>query len=349
MARETLLDRLEKEAPKVSRAFAVAINKRLRTINLNTLTDALERGDIGAVFELLDLSAGHFSNLAIALTATYAAGGEFGHREIERQAVKAKFPIPVPEFNVQHPRARAWLEQQSSRLVREVTEGQRDAIRTAIAWHFDNNVSGRAAALDIVGRINKVTKRREGGIIGLTDAQSKWANNAKDELKGGPGDLRKYLQRERRDKRFDPIVKKAIKEKTPLSPAKVNQIAGRYKVRLLEFRGKMVARQETMSALQASKNEGLDQLIGSGMVQTQDVIRTWDAAADMDTRPHHAVMDGQRRIQGEPFISGIGGLLLYPTDTSLGATAADVINCRCLVHESINFINAAARRQGVIV
>jgi uncharacterized protein with gpF-like domain len=56
--------------------------------------------------------------------------------------------------------------------------------------------------------------------------------------------------------------------------------------------------------------------------------KQWVAVLDNKTRPAHADADGQIIVVGEPFIVG-GEKLMYPRDTSLGASMANVANCRC--------------------
>lgn len=64
--------------------------------------------------------------------------------------------------------------------------------------------------------------------------------------------------------------------------------------------------------------------------QTLDVgyTKQWCISGLGNTRDTHEVMDGVEVDQYEAF-SLQGGLLLYPHDDSLGAAAAEIINCAC--------------------
>lgn len=62
--------------------------------------------------------------------------------------------------------------------------------------------------------------------------------------------------------------------------------------------------------------------------------RRWRATPDERTRQAHADADGQEVPQDEPFVVG-GEEMMFPGDISLGASAGNTINCRCVI---VNFI-----------
>lgn len=64
------------------------------------------------------------------------------------------------------------------------------------------------------------------------------------------------------------------------------------------------------------------------LVKTQ-TTHTWDATLDEVTRPHHWETDGKTIPVNEPFFIA-GEWLMFPGDDSLGATAKNLINCRCI-------------------
>lgn len=55
---------------------------------------------------------------------------------------------------------------------------------------------------------------------------------------------------------------------------------------------------------------------------------TWNSMEDSRVRKDHAIADKQTKPIDEPFTVG-GSLLLYPGDTSLGASLRQIVNCRC--------------------
>lgn len=70
----------------------------------------------------------------------------------------------------------------------------------------------------------------------------------------------------------------------------------------------------------------INNLIALGLLV--DPSFKWDTIMDGNERPCHRRANGQIVKIGEPF-QVCGELLMYPTDTSLGATAKNVIRCRC--------------------
>lgn len=200
----------------------------------------------------------------------------------------------------------------------------------------------RATALDIVGRLNRATGRREGGILGLSSTQTDAVIRARAELlSGDPAQLRNYLTRARRDKRFDRIVQKAIKEGRALGKADADAITGRYKDRLLALRGETIARTETLAGLNAGKEEGIRQLIDTGKVQRTAVKKIWRATGDDRTRDSHMALNGVEIGIDTPFVSPLtGAQMMFPHDTSRGAPASEVIGCRCFYEIKIDYIGA---------
>ena len=68
----------------------------------------------------------------------------------------------------------------------------------------------------------------------------------------------------------------------------------------------------------------------AGAASTLDVrfTKTWATSGLSNTRESHLVMDGVTVAEDEPFELE-GGLVMYPHDTSMGADAAEIINCAC--------------------
>ena len=250
-----------------------------------------------------------------------------------------------------NPRAEAFLKEQSSTLITAITEDIRDAARQILYEAVAQGTSTRQIALDLVGRVNRRTGQREGGIIGLDDQQIEWVygrvnpqtgereGGAWNELRSGdPAQLRNYLKRKQRDRRFDGNVTRAIQNNGRIAAADAQLMVDRYKAKLLRLRGERIARTETHRALHEAQDEALRQMVDRGVLATTQIKRRWDAAEDMATRPTHAALDDTVQNINGVFRTTAGHLLKYPGDTSLGAPAEEVINCRCVLRIDIDVL-----------
>lgn len=65
-------------------------------------------------------------------------------------------------------------------------------------------------------------------------------------------------------------------------------------------------------------------------ILTGKTRKTWHAIMDKRTRDTHRDVNGTSVLIDEPFFVG-DSLLLFPTDESLGASAEEIVNCRCWV------------------
>jgi len=154
-----------------------------------------------------------------------------------------------------------------------------------------------------------VNGKRQGGLVGLDSRRAGWVQNYRAKL---------------------------LAEGRPQS--QIDRMAARYSDKLLRQRGETIARTETLKALNAGRQEALDQLIENpnNDVRAEDVVRAWDSTGDGKTRETHASADGQVVGQGVPFTVG-GYSMMYPGDTSLGAPAGETVNCRCYMAPEIDF------------
>lgn len=340
MARNRKLDDLLNDlAPQVRDAFLASIQGITSEAQIKLIERAIRDGNIQRALGLLNLESAFFAPLDRALREAYEEGGQFAVDEIISMARGQGVRI-VGRFDAQHPDARDFVFRQSSRLVVDIIEEQRDALRGVLASAFDQNKSPRRVALDIVGRVNRATGRREGGVIGLTNSEIATADRAYDELRSGSRSaMSNYLGRKTRNRSFDPLVVRAIQDGKPVPASVARKIIGKMKDNMLRVRGERIARTELLGGLHHANNEALEQMIEAGKVSRDAVQNEWDAANDMDTRDSHAAMDGQVRPQGQPFVTGAGYQMRFPGDRSLGAPASEIINCRCRLIRRIDFIS----------
>lgn len=103
-------------------------------------------------------------------------------------------------------------------------------------------------------------------------------------------------------------------------------------------RAQVIARTETVGAMNFSSNEALELANKYGA----DVRSIWRTMADGHVRDgstgegyDHASAEGLEIIPGDEVFVVSGESLRFPCDTSLGATLGNIVNCRCVVQPRV--------------
>jgi len=351
MTRRQLEQLAESFEPPIRDAFLRSMADVRNRAAVQLVADLIEAGRAEAVLDVLGFTGSRLSPLVEAVRASYLRTGMLTAGEIppltshllSHSAWRPARGFTVKwNFDITNPQAESWLREHSSQLVTNIVQDQRQAIRIFTAEGMALGRNPRQTALDIVGRVGE-SGRRAGGVVGLTSQQAQFVANARAEL-SDPASMAGYFNRQRRDKRFDAQVRKAMESGKPLTEAQIDRIAGRYADRLLALRGEMIARTESLTAMNAAREESYRQAIEAGDLAPENVLGTWGATGDKRTRDTHRKMSGQERHFGQPFQSPSGALLRFPGDTSLGAGAEETIGCRCTKTYRINY--AAEEQRG---
>jgi hypothetical protein len=321
----------------VLRAFRKAVQSVKDQAVIAEIAALINRGDIEGVVNLLQLDPTTFRPLENAVIAAYEEGGATGAAQIGR--IPAEAGTLVARFNVRSPRAEEWLRNWSSTRIVEIADETREVVRSVLTANLAEGVGPRTSALDLVGRIDPVTKQRTGGFIGLTSNQAEWVRNARRELETLDPN---YLTRQRRDRRLDGAFKKAMDSGKPLKAKQIDAAVSRYQASVLNYRAETIARTESINALRAGQDEAIRQAVETGELEREFATKVWDASGDARTRPTHAAADGQEMPIDQPFTVG-GYQLMRPGDSSLGAPAGETIQCRCVVRYKMNFAGQAAK------
>ena len=135
-------------------------------------------------------------------------------------------------------------------------------------------------------------------------------------------------------------IRKTVDEANQAGEAvNVSQIADRAFTsysETLSSRIGLIATFETQNSAEEAKSQVAQQLNISAAGTTARIpvippavaTKVWVAVLDNKTRTAHALADGQQRNADEPF-NVMNQQLMRPGDTSLGATPANVMECRC--------------------
>jgi len=330
-ALEKLLDQM---ALVLGKGFADSVAQTLKGLNVGKLTAAIKTGDIDAVMHAAGMRAGSWNNLTEQVRSAYNQGGTFNMNAV----VPAEFGMM---FDISNPRAEKWLKANSSTLIKNINKGQREAVRLALTNGLKAGRGPRSVALDIAGRIGPNGKR-VGGLVNLSKPQIKAVAKARYELH----DVNKYenyLKRARRDRRFDPMVKKAIKTGKRLPSATIDRLTSRYSDRLKQLRGETIARTEALKAVNEASDESMRQVVDEGLAPKKAIKRIWHHGGySKHERPGHKMMGAvqQTKPMDEPFKNPLTGVqMMYPGD----GPGSEAINCRCWVEHKVDF--AAVEKQ----
>lgn len=329
-----LIDRLE---PSIRAAFQKSIDDLQSEANLKRIVQALNNGNIQGAIDALNIDEAAFGPLRAALTQAYTQGGTLSAAAIPN-VVSAGTEIVV-RFNVANLRAQRQIEELAGTEITRITEDTMLAARKVIEKGYSEGQGPLNIGLDLAGRINPRTGRREGGIIGMSSPQTDAALSLRDRLLSGePAEMQKVLEMKLRDKKFDPAIRRHIREGTKPARSEVDRMYARYVDKAIKLRGETIARTETGRAVHAAAHESFRQALDKSGRGEDAVTRVWRTARDAKVRDSHAAMDGQT-VRGlrAAFVSPSGARLMHPLDTSLGADAGEIINCRCDEELNIDF------------
>jgi hypothetical protein len=345
--RQQLLELIDKLAPEVARAFLEAIDDIQSEIVLREVIEALERRDVESAVHALNIEPSAFRPLSEALRQAFNEGGLLTVGRLPRITDLMGGRVVV-RWDASNQRAEAIIRERSSTLITEISEQTKQAAREAIVARYAEGQGPRSIALDLVGRQNRVTGKREGGLIGLNRPQSELMERTRINLLSGDPDLmRKYLTLKTRDKRHDAAVRRAIDARKPLDAATLDKVLMKLRSRNLKLRGETIARTETLTSVMAAKHEAYQQGLDRSGRDASLVTRKWRSAGDGRVRHSHMALNAQE-VTGmdAPFMSPLGNMMRFPGDTSMGAGAEDIIACRCDVEYNFDFAAAYARSRG---
>jgi hypothetical protein len=307
---------LAKLEPAVQEAFNVAIQAARRQVNVTALIEALDRGDLGAAVRLLQLPQGVLFPLEDAIRAAYVEGGKM---------VAIAAPSALIGFNGSTPGAVAWLQELSSTRIQGIVDDTLEATRAALVAGRDQGMGSKAIARMITG--TKQGTQRVGGILGLTTQQTDSIMAGRAKLASGdPKLMREYLNLKLRDRRYDAQIKKAIAEGRAITGPQLDRILEAHKSKAMAYRGKLIAKNETFSALEAGRYDAMSQALENPDVESVECRWQWNLSEF--PREDHVAMSGTIIQHGEYFVFPDGARLRYPHDPAGGAKHG--AGCRCI-------------------
>lgn len=334
-AKQLYEELLRRYGQSVADAFFASIQDLRDAADLQRAITALKAGDIASAIAALHIEPAAYNGLLDRIVTAYGEGGAAATNLLPAKTESGV--ALVVRFDVRNPTAEAWLRLHSSDLVTGIVADQRTAVRRALEAGLAAGRNPTTTALDIVGRVDRATGQRVGGVLGLTSTQEEWARNARAELQSGdPAQLKAYLKRSVRDKRFDRTVQKALDSGQPVPADIVGKAVDRYRSGLLKLRGELIGKEETFRALAASRQESFRQAIANGSIAQQAVTKTWRHFPNENPRHEHIAMNGKKVGFNESFVLPDGTPMLYPHDPS--APLSQTAGCHCQADYEVDFL-----------
>ncbi|NUM72739.1 head morphogenesis protein [candidate division KSB1 bacterium] len=346
-------------------AFLSAIADISNRAILSEIIESIESGDIERAIRSLGLTDSAFRSIISEIERAFEVGGVTTGESFPK-ILTTPTGRTVFRFDVRNSRAEAWLRDKSSTLVTSVAETTRATVRQTLQRGMAEGVNPRTTALDLVGRIDRPTGRRVGGVIGLTPQQESWvANTGRDlraindliELRASAlqaGNVKEaqrlfekienhqYFRRDLRAKSGDKVILNSARNGEKLNTDSIQKLKTQYESNALRYRGEVIGRTESIASLNRSEHEAIKQAVDMGAVRSSAVKRVWDSAGnDGRTRESHLKMEGQTVGLDEPFTFPDGSKAMFPGDNSLGAPGDELIQCRCIARTEIDWLAGA--------
>lgn len=298
-------------------AFMKAIQFIVDRVNRTKIESLIKEGKIEEAIHEIGMDPTDFREMTDAMGDAFKDAGYKAEKEIPKLG-RAEF-----RFDIRNTTAENIIRTQSSTLVTDIIDDQRNAIRNHLTEGLINGVNPKQTALELVGRKDTATGQRTGGVIGLTEGQEAWQRNYARELAStDPDDLRNALTRNLRDKRFDASIRKAIATGKPIPAATREKMMMAYRNKTLKYRADVISRTESIKAFADAQIEAFRQAIDKGHVARQDIRRFWETSKDERVRPEHRLIPGMNEKGvgwDEPFNTPSGPVMHAPHD----------VMCRC--------------------
>lgn len=354
--RANFLAELARISPQVERAFLAAVQDVRSTAQMAVIEAAIKRGvetgDVATavreVMTAIQLGYEFWAPLDKTIGEAFEAGAVWQISNLPKKPLRNTGPFVV-RFQGRHPRAEAWSRTTSAQLITEINRDTEKVVRAKVAHAVETSRPYRKTARELVGRIEG--NQRKGGLIGLHSRQAGYVERMRGILEDPEAMAATFRGKRdnwpftRRDRRLDGRIAAAVKAGRSLSSDDIDAITRRYADRLLQRRGKTIARTESNKAMNAGRAESVVQMVESGKIPADAVTKIWDATPGRRTRESHRALSGTAVRWGEKFVSPVTGAEMdWPHDES--APAAEVVNCRCSCRFRIDWKVVARWREG---
>lgn len=206
------------------------------------------------------------------------------------------------------------LNRNKTNLTINLTRQQRDAIRTALITGLQR------------GETSDQIAKRFRNSLGLSITQQRALDGYQRSLEQTSRSALSYALR---NPKFDSAVERAIDENDVLTARQIERMVGAYAMNLRTARAETIAATESLKLVNQARNLAVRQVAERSGLTPSRGRKRWLATSSADPRSDHAAMVGEEVAMDEPFRLPGGVRMMYPGDTSMGAGARHVINCKC--------------------
>lgn len=309
--------------PRAAERFLEAVRVLRRSMPVEEIAAAIQRGDIGAVmrpFEVAGnqqdrslpglLASGGPEGFVGLITEAMARGAEAGRRQLPpREAALA------PSLDLTNPEAVKFLREMRPRVLQDITTDSRRAIQSLLQEGLQGGRPPREIARDVrqhIGltssasaAVSSFRRQLETGLVG--GATAPW-----DRRLSGPD-----MQRAR-----------SIMEDDTATVARIDDLVERYAQSLLNRRAESIAHTEIHQAQIAGQEALWSQAQDAGLLRPERTRRIWIVTPDERLRDSHRavpIMNPDGVPLGQPFDTPVGPVM---APGQSGDPAFD-IECRC--------------------
>jgi hypothetical protein len=296
--------------------FELFIRRSTTRAVLDRVQVLLTASNIEEVLRIVDTNIEQFSN---ALGSVFINAAQ---KEADVWAVRlGRLEKQAHSLNLADPRITQVIARNRQAFIMNFTGQQRDLIRRSL-------IEGMR-----LGDTNEKLTQRYRQTVGLTLMQRRAVVTYQRALEAtGTKDP---LQVIFHDPQFEGIVGK-VDEPDELSPSRIQMMINAFVEGLRKARAKIMAATEALRLVGQARDVAVHQVAESVGVNPRAGTKTWLHTSAAEPRETHLQMVGDTVGMDEPFISPTGARLLFPGDTSLGATARDIVNCQCGVEYSFD-------------
>lgn len=302
------------------REFLRLIDDLRGQVNIRELETAIRNRDLRRAERILGSStlaermAGPGS-VVDQITEALRTGGGAAARELPPRLAGL-----AGSLNLTNPEAVRYLRDTQPRMIREISDESREAVREALSRGLIEGLSAPRMAREIRS------------LVGLTRERAQHVQNIRRQLETGniggqtPPWERRLSAVESREAR------RLFNDPAP-DPDRIDALVARYAERLTNRRAADIARTETHRAFTAGKQSLWEQAAEQGLFQPSRARRIWLTAGDERVRSSHAAIPGMNP-------NGVGlneqfqtpfGLVTGPDDNR-----TELIGCRCTVSLDID-------------